>query len=112
MGFYIHSCAKMRYKGDYRPQYVLDPESYEWNLFDDDFKRKLDSRKYVSLSHDREHGVEEGMHESLVGDHQTASAGEGAQETTEGRDAGDDSAEEDAEYVLAIPISIVADNNM
>ena len=31
MGFYIHSCAKMRYKGEYRPSYILDPESYEWN---------------------------------------------------------------------------------
>ena len=29
MGYYIHSCAKMRYKGEYRPQHVLDPESYE-----------------------------------------------------------------------------------
>ncbi|XP_006460008.1 hypothetical protein AGABI2DRAFT_202585 [Agaricus bisporus var. bisporus H97] len=30
MGFYIQSCQKMRYKGDYHPSYLLDPESYDW----------------------------------------------------------------------------------
>jgi len=30
MGFYIYSCAKMRYKGDYAPSYLLDPEAYAW----------------------------------------------------------------------------------
>lgn len=30
MGFYIHSCPKMRYKGDYSPSYLADPETYEW----------------------------------------------------------------------------------
>jgi len=30
MGFYIYSCPKMRYKGDYSPSYLADPESYEW----------------------------------------------------------------------------------
>lgn len=23
LGYYIHSCQKMRYKGNYRPQYIL-----------------------------------------------------------------------------------------
>ena len=27
MGYYIHSCAKMRYKADYIPSYLLDPVS-------------------------------------------------------------------------------------
>ncbi|CAE6397845.1 unnamed protein product [Rhizoctonia solani] len=31
MGFYIYSCPKMRYKGEYRPSYLLDPESYTWH---------------------------------------------------------------------------------
>lgn len=31
MGFYIHSCPKMRYKGEYEPSYLLDPESYTWH---------------------------------------------------------------------------------
>ncbi|KAJ7638701.1 arginine-tRNA-protein transferase [Roridomyces roridus] len=30
MGFYIHSCPKMRYKGEYSPSYLADPETYEW----------------------------------------------------------------------------------
>jgi hypothetical protein len=25
LGFYIHSCQKMRYKGDYSPSYLVDP---------------------------------------------------------------------------------------
>ncbi|KAH8600998.1 arginine-tRNA-protein transferase-like protein 1 [Bisporella sp. PMI_857] len=50
-GFYIHSCKKMRYKADYTPQYLLDPESYDWNILNDVMKKKLDAKKYVSLSH-------------------------------------------------------------
>ncbi|KAJ7095266.1 arginine-tRNA-protein transferase [Mycena belliarum] len=30
MGFYIHSCQKMRYKGEYLPSYLADPETYVW----------------------------------------------------------------------------------
>eukprot|EP01119_Soliformovum_irregulare_P024310 TRINITY_DN8687_c1_g1_i1.p1 TRINITY_DN8687_c1_g1~~TRINITY_DN8687_c1_g1_i1.p1 ORF type:complete len:557 (+),score=163.14 TRINITY_DN8687_c1_g1_i1:388-2058(+) len=30
MGFYIHSCKKMRYKGQYKPSDVLCPVNYEW----------------------------------------------------------------------------------
>ncbi|KAF9498470.1 hypothetical protein BDN71DRAFT_1443310 [Pleurotus eryngii] len=30
MGFYIHSCPKMRYKGEYSPSFLVDPENYEW----------------------------------------------------------------------------------
>lgn len=53
MGFYIHNCVKMRYKGDYKPQYVLDPESYEWNPLDETLRGMLDQKKYVSLSRQR-----------------------------------------------------------
>ncbi|TVY88598.1 Arginyl-tRNA--protein transferase [Lachnellula willkommii] len=52
-GFYIHNCVKMRYKGDYSPQYMLDSESYDWNLLDNGLKNKLSEKKYVSLSHDK-----------------------------------------------------------
>jgi arginyl-tRNA---protein transferase len=58
MGFYIHSCKKMKYKVDYHPQYVLDPESHTWDLLDEDFKRRLDARKYVSLSREKREGIE------------------------------------------------------
>ncbi|KAI9000901.1 arginine-tRNA-protein transferase [Trametes punicea] len=30
MGFYIQSCPKMRYKADYAPSYLADPEDYTW----------------------------------------------------------------------------------
>ncbi|KAE9375407.1 arginine-tRNA-protein transferas-like protein 1 [Stipitochalara longipes BDJ] len=49
-GFYIHSCAKMRYKGDYTPQYILDPASYNWDPLDEEMKKRLDGKKFVSLS--------------------------------------------------------------
>jgi arginine-tRNA-protein transferase len=52
-GFYIHSCIKMRYKGDYTPQYMLDPDSYDWDPLDDEMKKNLDSRKFISLSRER-----------------------------------------------------------
>ncbi|KAF9639697.1 Arginine-tRNA-protein transferase [Lasiodiplodia theobromae] len=54
MGYYIHNCKKMRYKGDYQPQYVLDPESYEWNKLDDELRKLLDEKKYVSLWRQRQ----------------------------------------------------------
>lgn len=53
MGYYIHSCVKMRYKGDYKPQFILDPESYEWNPLDDTLRGLLDEKKYVSLSREQ-----------------------------------------------------------
>ena len=49
-GFYIHNCIKMRYKGDYSPQYILDPVSYNWDSLDEEMKKRLDSRKFVSLT--------------------------------------------------------------
>lgn len=53
MGYYIHTCTKMRYKGDYKPQYVLDPESYDWNPLDGELKSLLSKKAYVSLSRER-----------------------------------------------------------
>jgi hypothetical protein len=50
MGYYIHSCPKMRYKGEYKPQYVLDPETYDWNPLDGELRQLLDTKSYVSLS--------------------------------------------------------------
>lgn len=52
-GFYIHSCAKMRYKMDYQPQYILDPESLEWDLMDQEVLNLLDKKPFVSLSQER-----------------------------------------------------------
>ncbi|KAK5997321.1 Arginyl-tRNA--protein transferase 1 [Cladobotryum mycophilum] len=48
-GFYIHSCPKMRYKIDYMPQYILDPDNLSWYPVDQSILSVLDRRPYVSL---------------------------------------------------------------
>lgn len=53
MGYYIHSCLKMRYKGTYKPQHVLDFESFEWSPLDENMCRLMDERQYVSMSRER-----------------------------------------------------------
>ena len=57
MGYYIHSCLKMRYKGTYKPQHVLDFESFEWSPLDDKMCRLMDERKWVSVSRERSVGT-------------------------------------------------------
>ncbi|KAL9127097.1 MAG: hypothetical protein Q9217_003972, partial [Psora testacea] len=53
MGFYIHSCVKMRYKGAYRPTYVLDSITYSWDLLDTDMVQRLSARRFVSMALER-----------------------------------------------------------
>ena len=53
MGYYIHSCKKMRYKADYKPQYVLDYDTWQWDPLDDEMIRLMDERKWVSMSRER-----------------------------------------------------------
>lgn len=50
MGFYIHSCVKMRYKATFQPTYMLDPENLQWTLFDNDHRKQLDRTPYFSVS--------------------------------------------------------------
>lgn len=52
-GYYVHTCAKMRYKIDYRPQYVLDPETLQWDPLDEEMLALYDKHHYVSLSRER-----------------------------------------------------------
>ncbi|KAL8890678.1 MAG: hypothetical protein Q9205_000935 [Flavoplaca limonia] len=54
MGFYIHSCIKMRYKSQYQPSYILDPETYSWDRLTADVLERLSARKYVSMSVERD----------------------------------------------------------
>lgn len=49
MGFYIHSCPKMNYKGNYAPSDLLDPISYTWKPIEV-FKSKLDTASFVTFS--------------------------------------------------------------
>ncbi|KIJ70210.1 hypothetical protein HYDPIDRAFT_104888 [Hydnomerulius pinastri MD-312] len=56
MGFYIHSCPKMKYKGDYSPSYLADPEDYTWyplKMCTD----MLDKYRYAAFAHP-EHSLE------------------------------------------------------
>lgn len=48
-GFYIHSCPKMRYKIDYMPQYILDPQALTWDKLTKDVLDLLDEKPFVSL---------------------------------------------------------------
>lgn len=56
MGFYIPSCTKMRYKGDYSPSYLLDPEQYSWHPLQPSISM-LDKYRYVSFANP-EHSLE------------------------------------------------------
>lgn len=49
LGYYIHSCNKMRYKAAYRPSELLCPLRYEWVSFDI-ARPLLDKKPYVVLS--------------------------------------------------------------
>lgn len=51
MGFYIHSCPKMRYKGNYTPSYLLCPETYVWVPIEKS-SPKLEVSKYTRFNED------------------------------------------------------------
>ncbi|KAI1573408.1 arginyl-tRNA:protein arginylyltransferase [Pyrenophora tritici-repentis] len=61
MGYYIHSCMKMKYKGDYKTQHVLDPETYEWHSLDDELRGLLDKKPYVSMARERRRKLEKAL---------------------------------------------------
>lgn len=51
MGYYIHSCQKMRYKAEFKPQYILDLESMDWKpLNDPQVRKNLDENEGKSNS--------------------------------------------------------------
>lgn len=52
MGFYIHSCAKMRYKARLAGSYLLCPEAYTWHRIDERLLGKLDKSKYSRFNED------------------------------------------------------------
>lgn len=52
MGFYIHSCSKMRYKARLNPSYLLCPETYTWHIICDEILKRLDVSQYQRLSSD------------------------------------------------------------
>ena len=60
MGYYIHNCVKMRYKGAYSPSYLLDPEILDWNVLDNEYRKQLDRRLYYAPSSAKTAGSEKG----------------------------------------------------
>ncbi|OJA17018.1 hypothetical protein AZE42_00552 [Rhizopogon vesiculosus] len=56
MGFYIHSCQKMRYKGEYSPSYLADPEEHTWFPLPECIPR-LEKFHYATFAHP-EHSLE------------------------------------------------------
>jgi len=56
MGFYIHTCSKMKYKGDYHPSDLLCLSSYKWVPLDEECAPRLDkSNSYISFTAKSEH---------------------------------------------------------
>ncbi|KAM4592175.1 arginyl-tRNA--protein transferase 1 isoform 1-T1 [Odontesthes bonariensis] len=55
LGFYIHSCPKMRYKGQYRPSDLVCPETYVWVPIDRCIPQ-LDSSRYARFNQDLDAG--------------------------------------------------------
>ncbi|KAI5119896.1 hypothetical protein M0805_003700 [Coniferiporia weirii] len=50
MGYYIHSCQKMKYKGEYSPSFLLDPEEYTWYPLKECLPL-LDVNRYACFAH-------------------------------------------------------------
>lgn len=51
MGYYVHSCRKMRYKGNFNPSDLLCPETYKWFPLVDCIP-KLEASPYSRLDPD------------------------------------------------------------
>lgn len=48
MGYYIHSCPKMRYKGKFKPSFLLCPKAYSWWPIEE-CAPKLDLQSYCTF---------------------------------------------------------------
>ncbi|XP_061817323.1 arginyl-tRNA--protein transferase 1 isoform X4 [Nerophis lumbriciformis] len=55
LGFYIHSCPKMRYKGQYRPSDLLCPETYVWVPIEQCLPH-LESSRYARFNQNLDEG--------------------------------------------------------
>ncbi|XP_069668756.1 arginyl-tRNA--protein transferase 1 isoform X2 [Periplaneta americana] len=74
MGFYIHTCPKMRYKASYSPSFLLCPEVYTWHPVNE-CKIRLDQNKYCRFNDDPNARDKDGdvvLNDVLVLSHQRA----------------------------------------
>ncbi|XP_023660117.1 arginyl-tRNA--protein transferase 1 isoform X3 [Paramormyrops kingsleyae] len=60
LGFYIHSCPKMRYKGQYKPSDLLCPETYTWVPIERCLPL-LEASVYARLNQDPDTGEENAL---------------------------------------------------
>jgi len=51
LGFYIHSCQKMKYKGQFSPSFLCCPETYRWQAIES-CRPLLDAKPYARLDPD------------------------------------------------------------
>ncbi|KAH9907983.1 arginine-tRNA-protein transferase [Xylariomycetidae sp. FL2044] len=49
-GFYIHTCPKMKYKMDFSPQQILNPDTLDWVDVTKDVLAKFNSHGYLELT--------------------------------------------------------------
>ncbi|KAL0964185.1 hypothetical protein UPYG_G00320390 [Umbra pygmaea] len=61
LGFYIHSCPKMRYKGQYQPSDLLCPETYEFVPIERCIP-SLEQTCYARFNPDKDAGTEHNKH--------------------------------------------------
>lgn len=50
VGYYIHTCQKMKYKAEYEPSFLLDPKTYEFLPFNEVCKPMLDIDDHAIFS--------------------------------------------------------------
>ena len=50
LGYYIHGCSKMRYKGQYEPSEILCPVTLRWTPLDNRTRQLLDGKIYIQIS--------------------------------------------------------------
>ncbi|KAI1869353.1 uncharacterized protein JN550_005983 [Neoarthrinium moseri] len=93
-GFYIHTCPKMRYKIDFKPQYVLDPDRHVWTALDKETLKLFDEKGYLHLS-------EASPEDSAVSSRNDSSmldvSGEAAESLSEEKDDDDDGDDDEDE---------------
>ncbi|KAI0013272.1 arginine-tRNA-protein transferase [Xylariaceae sp. FL0662B] len=61
-GFYIDTCPKMRYKIDYSPEQILNPESMKWHDLDENILAKFDDHGYLDFSKVEENSTRNDPH--------------------------------------------------
>ncbi|KAI0265192.1 arginine-tRNA-protein transferase [Gloeopeniophorella convolvens] len=50
MGYYIYTCQKMKYKGEYSPSFLADPEDFTWHPLSE-CQKSLDKHRYACFTH-------------------------------------------------------------